>query len=85
MAERKSTPTEKGKALRWRQCRGMKELDVLLERYSRRHYETSSPQEQGAFQRLLEREDPEIWLWVVGQQEPPPEFAHVIAALRRHD
>ena len=73
------------KALQWRQRRGMKELDVLLERYFRRHYETSPPDQQAAYQRLLEREDPEIWLWVVGQQEPPPEFADVIAALRRHD
>lgn len=73
------------KALRWRQRRGMKELDVLLERYYRRHYETSSDEEQARFQRLLEHEDPEIWLWVVGQAEPPPDFANVIAALRRHD
>jgi antitoxin CptB len=75
----------KAKALRWRQRRGMKELDVLLERYFRRHYETASTQEKATYARLLEREDPEIWLWVVGQQEAPPEFANVIAALRRHD
>jgi antitoxin CptB len=75
----------KAKALRWRQRRGMKELDVLLERYFRRHYETASPQEKAAYARLLEREDPDIWLWVVGQREVPAEFADVIAALRRHD
>ena len=75
----------KGKALRWRQRRGMKELDVLLERYFRRHHETASPEDKAAFERLLEREDPEIWLWVVGQSPVPAEFADVIAALRRHD
>ena len=74
-----------GKALRWRQRRGMKELDVLLERYFQRHYETAAAEERDAFARLLEREDPEIWLWVVGQQDPPDEFVDVIAALRRHD
>ena len=74
-----------GKALRWRQRRGMKELDVLLERYFRRHYETAPVEEREAFARLLEHEDPEIWLWVVGQQDPPGEFVDVIAALRRHD
>ncbi|MGH8029791.1 MAG: succinate dehydrogenase assembly factor 2 [Arenimonas sp.] len=74
-----------GKELRWQQRRGMKELDVLLEHYFRRHYETAAPKERAAYRRMLEREDPEIWLWVVGQQEPPPEFANVIAALRRHD
>ena len=73
------------RSLRWRQRRGMKELDVLLERYFHRHYETASAEEREAFARLLEREDPEIWLWVVGQQDPPAEFANVIVALRRHD
>ena len=72
-------------SLRWRQRRGMKELDVLLERYYQHHYESSGGEERAAFARLLEREDPDIWLWVVGQSEPPAEFAHVIAALRRHD
>jgi antitoxin CptB len=74
-----------GKELRWRQRRGMKELDVLLERYFNRHYETASEVDRRAFGLLLEREDPEIWLWVVGQTEPPAEFTDVIHALRRHD
>lgn len=71
--------------LRWRQRRGMKELDVLLERYYDRHYETADAGEQAAFARLLDHEDPEIWLWVVGSAAPPAEFEHVIARLRRHD
>lgn len=75
----------KGKALRWRQRRGMKELDVLLERYYNRHYESASPDDKAAFDRMLDREDPEIWLWVVGQDAPPAEFVNVIAALQRHD
>ena len=77
--------TVTAKALRWRQRRGMKELDVLLERWFKRHYETATPELRGAFARLLDHEDPEIWLWVVEQAPVPPEFADVIAALRRHD
>lgn len=72
-------------SLRWRQRRGMKELDILLERYYARLYDSASDAERASFARLLEREDPEIWLWVVGQAPPPAEFEHVIAALRRHD
>jgi antitoxin CptB len=71
--------------LRWRQRRGMRELDVLLERYYTRHYDTADAAERASFARLLEREDPEIWLWVVGSSAPPVEFEHVIARLRRHD
>ena len=63
----------------------MKELDVLLERYFNRHHPTASPQDRAAFERLLDHEDPDIWLWIVGQAPPPAEFEHVIAALRRHD
>lgn len=75
----------KKKALRWRQRRGMKELDILLERYYRRHYESAPAADKAAFDRMLDREDPEIWLWVVGQETPPAEFANVVAALQRHD
>jgi len=71
--------------LRWRQRRGMKELDVLLERYAVRRYDAADTAERGAFERLLEREDPEILLWVLGQAAPPAEFEDVVAQLRRHD
>lgn len=71
--------------LRWHQRRGMRELDVLLERYYQRHYDTAPPDERQAFTRLLQHEDPDIWLWVVGQSTPPAEFEDVIARLRRHD
>jgi antitoxin CptB len=72
-------------ALRWQQRRGMKELDLLFERWYRKHYEAATAEQRATYARLLQREDPEIWLWVLGQEPPPPEFAHVIAALRRHD
>lgn len=64
--------------------RGMKELDVLFTGYLERHYERASPDEQWTFLRLLEREDPDIWAWVVGQTEAPPQFAHVVAELQRN-
>jgi antitoxin CptB len=84
MSQRKPTLTPISR-LRWRQRRGMKELDVLLERWFSRHYETAAPALRDAFARLLDHEDPEIWLWVVEQAPVPAEFADVIAALRRHD
>ncbi|MBL6750341.1 MAG: succinate dehydrogenase assembly factor 2 [Nevskia sp.] len=70
--------------LRMRCRRGMRELDVLLERYLARQYDAAPPAEQQAFQRLLEREDPELWAWVLGQSEPPPDLADVLSRLRRH-
>ena len=64
--------------------RGMKELDVLMQGYLERHYEKASPDEQWAFLRLLEREDPDIWAWIVGQTPAPAPFADVVARLQRN-
>ncbi len=71
--------------LRWRLRRGLKELDVLLERYYQRRYAGAQPAAQQAFARLLEREDPEIQQWLLQQAPVPAEFEDVVKQLRRHD
>jgi antitoxin CptB len=70
---------EEGK-LRWRCRRGMKELDILLTRYVDERYGAASAEEQQAFQRLLETQDPVIYAYFLGQ-EPPPE--HLAALIER--
>jgi antitoxin CptB len=70
--------------LRWRMRRGMKELDVVFERYLAHRFESAPPAEQQALAKLLEQEDPEILRWVMGQSPVPPEFADVIGQLQRH-
>jgi len=64
--------------------RGMKELDVLLDGYLTRHYAAATSEQQWDFLRLLEREDPDIWAWIVGQTPPPAQFADVITRLQRN-
>jgi antitoxin CptB len=71
------------KSLRWRLRRGMKELDVLFERYYARRHAQADAAERAAFGCLLEREDPEILQWIMAQAPVPPEFHDVIDALRR--
>jgi antitoxin CptB len=68
--------------LRWLCRRGMKELDVLCERYLQQRYDAAPDQERFAFQRLLACEDPDIWNWVLGYAPVPAEFAHVVERLR---
>ena len=46
--------------LRWRCRRGMRELDVLLERYLRDHWPAADPGRRATFLRLLELPDPEL-------------------------
>jgi len=54
-----STAVVPGRLL-WRCRRGLKELDVLLERFARRHYPSASAPERAAFEQLLELSDPEL-------------------------
>jgi antitoxin CptB len=46
--------------LRWRCRRGMRELDVLLERYLRDHWPGADAGRRQAFQALLDLPDPEL-------------------------
>jgi antitoxin CptB len=46
--------------LRWRCRRGMRELDVLLERYLAERYADATQPRRAAFERLLELPDPEL-------------------------
>ena len=62
----------------WRCRRGMKELDVLLDRFARERYELLSSDEQRAFGRLLDLPDPDLADYFLGHVTPPdPELAHL--------
>jgi antitoxin CptB len=57
--------------LRWRCRRGMRELDVLLTRYVDEEYRTAAPEQQEAFRRLLEMQDPVMHAYFLGRETPP--------------
>lgn len=64
--------------LLWRCRRGMKELDVLLERFARQRYEQSTAEEKRAFARLLDLPDPELADYLFGYATPAePHLAHL--------
>ncbi|HYW76766.1 MAG TPA: succinate dehydrogenase assembly factor 2 [Gammaproteobacteria bacterium] len=67
--------------LRWRTRRGLRELDLMLQRYLSDHYPTASAADQKAFAELLEQNDADILDWLLGRAVPPPEMANVIAVL----
>lgn len=72
--------------LKWFARRGMKELDVLMERYLEHRYDVAPEIERQAFVALMACEDPDIWAWVMGFQDMPEEreIANVIEQLRVH-
>ena len=70
--------------LKWKCRRGMKELDLLLERYLAVRYPGAGPEEQVAFRELLDMQDPELFAFVTGRERPATEeLCRVVDALRR--
>ena len=57
--------------LLWRCRRGMKELDVLLERYARRELPNASLRQRQVLERFLELPDPMLVDYLLGQTIPP--------------
>ncbi|MGH8505991.1 MAG: succinate dehydrogenase assembly factor 2 [Stenotrophobium sp.] len=71
--------------LKWLCRRGMKELDVVLERYLATRFDSAPERERNAFVELLDCEDPEIWSWVMGYEELPADAREaVIEQLRQY-
>lgn len=71
------------KLVRWRCRRGMKELDVMLERFLGNGYESLAPAEKSAFAHLLDARDPDLFAWLSGTDTPEaPDLRHVVAVIR---
>ena len=71
--------------LLWRCRRGMKELDLLLERFGRRSLPAASPRERRAFEGLLELPDPVLAGYLLGGVTPEdPQTAHLVMRIRAY-
>ncbi|MBX5462922.1 MAG: succinate dehydrogenase assembly factor 2 [Steroidobacteraceae bacterium] len=71
-------PELEARRLLWRCRRGMKELDILLERFARERYGAASDSEKCAFARLLDLPDPELAGYLLGHATPAePDLAHL--------
>ena len=71
---------------RWRCRRGMKELDVLLERFAARALHRLGDAELDALERLLGEPDRDVHAWLVsGAESPPPSgMREIVALVRSH-
>jgi antitoxin CptB len=69
--------------LLWRCRRGMKELDVLLERYVRSRLPEASSEERRALTGLLDLPDPLLADYLLGHATAiEPALANLVAAIR---
>ena len=65
--------------VRWHCRRGLLELDIVLNRFLDRHFETLAPQKRAALNRLLDYPDNELWDLVSGKKPPPDaDMAYII-------
>ncbi|MEN9526982.1 MAG: hypothetical protein RLY56_933 [Pseudomonadota bacterium] len=69
--------------LRWMCRRGMKELDVLLERWLAAHGAAAPARDLALFESLLQWQDPELVRYLIaGEIHSDPEYAALLQAIR---
>ncbi|MFA9485662.1 succinate dehydrogenase assembly factor 2 [Moraxella haemolytica] len=66
-------PTLEQRRVIYQARRGLKELDYYIDPYVKLHYLSAPDDEQTAFTRLLEYEDPDLLLFFLGQERPNDE------------
>ena len=73
---------DQGRVL-WRCRRGMKELDVMLERFARAGFAQASPEDRALFEQLLALPDPLLARYLLGGETPPEaRLAHLVDRIR---
>jgi antitoxin CptB len=71
-----------GRRILWRCRRGMRELDLILQRYMEAHYASASAAERCTFERFLELPDPQIAAYLLRRlAAPDAELAGLLARL----
>ena len=69
--------------LRWLCRRGMKELDLLMQKYLDKHYPAAPEADQQAFQAILQMPDPDLYDLILQRTESAdPDITRVITRLR---
>ncbi len=70
-------------AVKWRCRRGMRELDLLLQKFLASDFDLLSDVELAAVELLLDQPDRDILAWLMASREPPPELDAIVSRIRR--
>lgn len=77
-----STPS-KAKII-WQCRRGMLELDLILNRFVSEQWDHLTTEQISAFEQLLTCSDPDIYVWLMGNEMPlEQELIEIVAFIRR--
>ena len=68
--------------LRWRCRRGLRETDILLQRFLKDQYEHAAPKEKQHFEALLNETDLDILAWITARSSPPERYTNIITIMR---
>ncbi|MDP2399027.1 MAG: succinate dehydrogenase assembly factor 2 [Burkholderiales bacterium] len=69
--------------IRWQCRRGMLELDLVLNRFVEAGLEGLSPEQLDVFKAFLGENDTRLLAWVMGQEEPPAQYAALVRQLQQ--
>ncbi|MEM1351082.1 MAG: succinate dehydrogenase assembly factor 2 [Pseudomonadota bacterium] len=61
--------------------RGIKEMDLILQRFAEAHLDGLGFAHLDAYDALLSENDHDIYQWVTGQSTPPDHFSELIDAI----
>ncbi|MEM1244594.1 MAG: succinate dehydrogenase assembly factor 2 [Pseudomonadota bacterium] len=70
------------KRLYWACRRGMWELDLLLIPFFKHCFDTLTPNQQKQFTALLNLPDPQIYAWLMGQDEVEQKYLTIIKMIK---
>lgn len=72
-------------SLKWRCRRGIREMDILFQRFLEKHFDNLSPDEQKIFEQLLDESDMDILAWIMGKLKPENKFEKIIKLLSENN
>ena len=79
------TPQRKAK-LTWHCRRGMLELDLILQRVLLHQLDKFTNTQIESFEQLLMAQDPDLYAWLMGYEEPvEKEMKDIVAFIQFHD
>ncbi len=79
MSERRENRLKRMKMRSMR--RGIKEMDIILERYAEDNLSSMNDSELDLYDALLHGSDQDLLQWVTGQQPAPEQFSRLISAI----
>lgn len=63
--------------------RGIKEMDIILSKFSEQELARLSAEELDNYEALLHENDQDLYQWVTDQTAPPNEFSALISKVKR--